>query len=150
MTLKNALTYFNNLVSETGKKSEIKIYQEFIELINSLENRDLSASEIQSIERELEELDLPSGTSGDKKYFDKALQRFKKFLRGSFSLTTKGYYANTGIALGMLFGILFGIVFLSGMERSTGISMGIAFGMLIGLLIGRNRDAQAESSGRVV
>lgn len=150
MTLENALTYFKSLVSESSKRSEIKIYQEFNQIIANLEKRNLSETEIQSIETKLDALDLNSTTTNNKKYFNKALNQFKKYLKDTFSLTTKGYYTNMGIGLGASFGIIFGIVVLSSFEQSLGISMGIALGMLVGLIIGRNLDSQAKASGKMV
>ncbi|MDC6390658.1 hypothetical protein PP182_18370 [Maribacter sp. PR1] len=150
MTLKKALDYFQSLVSETSKKSEIKVYKEFIRILNRLEDRDLSASEIQAIETELKRLNLDSTIAHDIKYYKKALTQFEKYLKDTFSLTTKGYYTKIGIALGMTFGLLFGVVFLSRLERSKGIALGMSLGMFIGLLIGRNLDAKALSSGNMV
>ena len=147
MTLRKALDYFQRMVSETSNKSEIKIYQEFIRILTRLQERDLSASEIKSIENELSRLDLNSTTAHNKRYFKKALTQFEKYLMDTFSLTTKTYYARTGIALGMTFGLLFGVVFLSNLERSMGIALGISVGMFIGLLIGQHLDSKAFSSG---
>jgi hypothetical protein len=56
MTLKYVSNLFENLIDETSKKSEIKIYQEFIQIITSLENKDLSENEIKSIEKELDRI----------------------------------------------------------------------------------------------
>lgn len=150
MTFKKALDYFQRIASETSNKSEIKVYQEFIRILTSLEERDLSASEITAIESELNRLDLNSSNTYNKRYFKKALTQFEKYLEDTFSLSTKGYYTRRGIALGMIFGLLFGAVTLSGLEGSMSIALGISFGMLIGLLIGRNLDAKALSSGNTV
>jgi hypothetical protein len=150
MTLKNAVTHFESLVAETTKKSEIKVYQDFIQILSSLEKRDLSETEIQAIETVLDSLDINTTTAHHKKHYIKALQQFKKYLKDTFSLTTKGYYSNLGVGLGMSFGVLFGVVVLGSLERSMGISLGISLGMLIGLLIGRHLDAQAEASGMLV
>ena len=129
MTLKNAINHFNRLVSETTKKSEIKVYQDFIHILTSLEKRNLTESEVQSIEAELDALDLINGNpTNRKRHFNKAIQLFKKYLMDTFSLITKGYYTNLGIALGSSLGLLFGIVFLSSLERSLGISLGISVG----------------------
>ncbi len=51
MTLKYVSNLFENLIDETSKKSEIKIYQEFIQIITSLENKDLSENEIKFSKR---------------------------------------------------------------------------------------------------
>lgn len=150
MTLKNAVNFFESLISQTGKKAEIEVYQEFIQIITGLEKRNLSEAEIQLIETELDDLDLNSPTNNNIKYYKKALRHFQKYLKDTLSLTSKGYYANIGIGLGLTFGILFGIVFLSGFERSLGISLGISFGMIIGLIIGRQMDTQAKAAGNML
>ncbi|SDE99011.1 hypothetical protein SAMN05421636_109144 [Pricia antarctica] len=146
MTLKNALNYFESLVSEKSKKSEIKVYHEFIQIIIGLEKRNLSETEIQSIERALNALNFNTPTEN----YNKVLKQFKKYLKDTFSLTPKRYYTNLGIALGSSFGLLFGVIALSGFERSVGISLGIGFGMLIGLTIGRTMDSKAEASGNLL
>lgn len=150
MTLKNAVNFFESLVSGTDKKSEIKVYQEFIQIITGLEKRNLSETEINLIETELDALDLNSTANSNIKYYKKALRHFQKYLKDTFSLTTKGHYTNMGIGLGLAFGVLFGIVFLSSLERSLGISLGISLGMIIGLIIGLQMDAQAKASGNLI
>lgn len=150
MTLKNAINHFNQLVSETNKKSEIKVYLEFIQMLTSLEKRNLTESEVQSIEAKLDALDLYSTTTNRKQHFIKNLQQFKKFLKDTLSLITQGYYANMGIVLGASIGLLIGIVFLSSLERSLGISLGISAGTFIGLLIASILDSQAKASGNLI
>jgi len=150
MTLKNAIDFFESLLSETNKKSEIKVYREFIHILNSLEKRNLSEPEIQSIETELDNLNLNSNRAQRKYYYKKALYKFKKYLKDAFSLTPKGYYTNLGISLGSSFGFLFGIVFLSGLDRSLGIALGLSIGMIIGIIIGRSIDSRVVEDGRVL
>lgn len=150
MTLKNASNFFESLVSKTSKKSEIKIYQEFIQIIAGLEKRNLSGSEIQAIEIELDALDFNSPTSNNKKYYNKALTQFESYLKDAFSLTSKGYYTNLGISLGMTIGAAFGAIFGVTYERSLGMAFGISFGMLIGLIIGSYMDSQVKSAGNML
>ena len=150
MTFKNALDYFQKKVSNTNNKSEIKVYQEYIRILTRLEERDFSAADITAIETELKKLNLDASVANKKSYYKKALTQFEKYLMDTFSLTTKGYYAKTGIALGMTFGLLFGVVLLSNLERSMGISLVVSLGMFIGLIIGRNLDEKALSTGKMV
>jgi len=150
MTLKNAKELLKSLLSETHKKSEIKVYREFIQILSGLEERNLSEAEIQSIESKLDDLQLDSIPTNQRRFAKKALIQFKKFLKDTYALTTRGYYTNLGIGLGSSFGVLFGIVFLAGFERSLGISAGISLGLLIGLVIGRQMDIQASASGKMV
>lgn len=149
MTLQEASNFFEKLKLETTKKSEIKIYNKFLHILTELEIREFSKDEIQSIETELESFNLKSNPDKRIKYFRKTLSKFEKYLKNTFSLTSKGYYTNLGVGLGCSFGILFGVVFLSSWERSLGISLGMIFGMSIGLIIGRSLDAKAATEGKV-
>lgn len=150
MTLLNAINLFESLKTESSKKSEIKVYTQFIEILKKLENREFTIDEIQSIETELERLNLKSNPEKRKKFFSKALSKFEKYLKETFSLTSKGYYTQLGVGLGSSFGILFGIVILSSFERSLGIAMGISIGMIIGLIMGRSFDSQAKTAGTIL
>jgi hypothetical protein len=150
MTLQEANNFFESLKTETTKKYEIKVYEKFLHILTELKNREFSKDEIQSIETELENLHLDSNPENRKKYFKKAIGKFEKYLKESFSLTTKAYYQKLYGGLGLLVGMLFGVVFLSTLERSLGISLGLVFGMVVGSLIGRNMDAQAKAAGNVI
>ena len=150
MTLQDAAAFFERLTKQTSNKNELKLYAEFIHVLSQLKSRDFSKDDIQSIEAELDRLNLREDPEKGKKYFRKALINFEKYLKDTFSLTSKGHYTRMGVGLGTSFGILFGIVFLSNMERSGGIALGLSFGMLIGVVIGRSLDAKARSEGRVI
>lgn len=150
MTLKNASNFFESLIDETSKKSEIKIYQEFIQIISSLENKDVPENEIKSIETELDRMKLRSKSLNRKKYYKKALNDFKNYLKETHSLTTKGYYTQLYGGLGLAFGLLFGVAILSNLERSLGLSLGLIGGMVVGSIMGRNKDAQAKISGKML
>jgi len=150
MTLKNAINFFESLEAETSSKPEIKVYQEFIKIITSLEKKSLSENEIQTIETELDRLNLKSNSLNRKKYFKIALSDFKKYLKDTFSLTTKGYYTTFYGGLGLVFGLLFGVAILSNLERSLGISLGLIGGMIVGSIMGRSKDAQAKTNGKML
>jgi len=150
MTLEETENFFESLKTETTKASEIKVYENFLHILTEIKIRGFSNDEIKSIEREIDSLNLESNPENRKKYFENALSKFQKYLKETFSLTSKGYYTNIGIGLGSSFGILFGIVMLSGFERSLGISVGLIIGMFIGLMIGRSLDVKAVSDGRVL
>ena len=150
MTNKNAINLFKRLVSETNNRSEIKVYRDFIKILTNLEKRNLTESEVDSLETELDALDLNSTAPNKKRHFKKALQQFKIYLKDTFSLITKGYYTNLGITYGASAGLLLGIIFLSGFERSLGISMGISVGVFIGIIIAGYLESQAKASGNLI
>jgi hypothetical protein len=115
-----------------------------------LKLREFSKDEIQSIETELDHLNLKSNPKNKKKYFKKALTKFEKHLKDTLSLTTAGYYTKLYGALGLSFGLLFGVAILSNLERSLGISIGLIGGMVLGSIIGRNKDAEVEAAGNML
>jgi len=150
MSLQEAINFFKSLKTETTNKSEIKVYEKFIHILSELHTREFAKEEIQSIEAELDTLKSNSNPENRNKYFRKALSKFEKYLKDTFSLTSKGYYSKLYGGLGLTFGILFGIVFLSSWERSLGISLGLSIGMVVGFTIGRYMDAQAKVAGKVL
>ena len=72
MTLQAAYNFFESIKTETTKKSEIKVYEKFLHILSGLKIREFSENEIQSIETELESLNLKSNPENRKKYFKKA------------------------------------------------------------------------------
>jgi hypothetical protein len=150
MTLQEAHNFFKSLKTETTKNSEIKVYEKFLYFLSKLKDRTFSKQEIQLIETELDRLKLKSNPDNNKKHIKKALNEFEKYLKDTFSLTTKDYYQKLYGALGLSFGLLFGVAILSNLERSLGISLGLIGGMVVGSIIGRNKDAQAKVAGNIL
>ena len=147
MTINKAIIFFESLNKQTTKKSELKIYKEFIDILSDLESKGLLDKEIQSIETVLSNLELTTKAENNKKHFKRKLNKFKKYLKEEFSFITKGYYATLGLSLGMCFGIPIGTSLFG---AASGVSTGILFGMFIGFIIGRYKDAEAEKENRVL
>jgi len=150
MTLQEAYNFFESLKIETTKKSEIRIYEKFLHILSELKNRDFTTDEIQSIETELDSLNLESNPENRKKYFGKALHKLNEYLKSTFSLIPGGYYITYGIAIGVAFGPVLGVLFGQFFEKSLGISVGISTGIIIGLLAGQYMDSQAKAAGNVL
>ena len=150
MTLQEAFNYFESLRNETTKKSKIKVYEKFLHILSALKDRTFTKDEIQSLEIELDGLNLKSNPENSKKFLKKALTKFENYLKETFSLTTKGYYTTLYGGLGLVFGLLFGVAILSNLESSLGISLGLIGGMVVGSIMGRNKDAQAKAAGKML
>jgi len=147
MNINNAISFFEGLLKQTFKKSEIRIYKNFIGLLSDLKNRDLTKEQMSSVERELEILKLRELPQNKKKHLRRKLYDFQEYLKNELSLTTKGYYESIGMSMGMVFGISIGAsVFGAG----SGVSTGLMFGTLIGLIIGRYIDSEREKQNRVL
>lgn len=150
MTIQEAYYLFENLITKTSNKSEIKIYQDFMNILSKLKKREFSKDEIQSIEMGLENLKLKSQLTHNKKYYVKALNQFKEFLKESHSLVTVGHHTSIGVSMGAAFGVVAGVVFGERFEKSLGLALGISLGMLIGAFIGRQLDTKALAQGKVL
>lgn len=148
MKLQEAYNFFESLRTETTKKHEIRVYEKFLHILSELKTREFTKDELRSIEAELDR--LKSNPENKKKYFKKALSKFEKFLKDTFSLTSKGYYTERGVGFGALFGVVAGVLIGERFEKSLGISFGISIGMLIGAFIGRHMDSQAKVAGNML
>ncbi|MFT6699470.1 MAG: hypothetical protein ACJAVD_000969 [Porticoccaceae bacterium] len=141
MKIKETLNFFLNLKNDSVEKSEIKVYDKYIGILSDLKNRDLTQNQIQSIESELEVLNLNIESDNRKKHFTKKLTEFEKFLKDKLSLIPEGHYMSYGMIFGMLAGAL--------LQFYIGIYSLIA-GMLIGMVIGAIMDSEARKQGRVL
>lgn len=150
MTIQEAFNFLEGLKNKTISKSEIKIYENFLNLLIKLKDREFSQGEIESIETKLDSLNLESNLGSRKKVFAKLLKEFKNYLKEKHSLISKGYYTNIGITYGAAFGIVAGVIIGERFEKSLGLALGIGIGMLIGLFVGRSKVAKVNIKNRML
>jgi len=62
MKISEASDFFRTLITETNSKSELKVYQRFINILMNLNNRDLSEQHLNSIENKLDSLNLSANS----------------------------------------------------------------------------------------
>ena len=132
MKLENAIDLFTDLKNQSSKKSEIKVYKQYISVITSLTIRECTSVELKLIEIELDELELSSNETKKLKFYKKELIKFETFLKEKLSLVPNLHYTKLYGGLGMSFGILFGVIALSSFDRSLGLTLGMIVGMVIG------------------
>ena len=144
----------NNLLSETDKKSEKKIYNCFIRTLSSLKKRDLTENQLQLIQEKLSSLNLMTTTENRKKFYKQKLSEFKTFLKNEFSFTPEKYYTELGMIYGMIFGTGIGLSIGTAINpvlgTSIGLSIGTGVGMALGMVYGARKDADAKRQGRVI
>ena len=146
MTLQNAYKIIERLKNDTANTSEIKVYNNFLDILTKLKGREFSKDDIQSIETELNSLTLDANPKDSKKL----LKEFKNYLKEKHALISEGYHTKISITTGAAFGIIAGVIIGERFEKSFGIALGIGIGMLIGAFLGRIRDAQAKAAGKVL
>ena len=147
MTINKSKEFLKNLLNNSTKKNEIRIYKKFILVLNGLENRNLSTSQKDLIEQELTALNLKQQTKSRKKHIRKKSNEFVKFLESEFSFVLKDHYANYGLSIGMVFGVAIGTAIF---RDSGGITTGMCLGMLIGYIVGQYMDKEASKNNKVL
>jgi hypothetical protein len=154
MNINKTSELLNTLLSQTGKKSEKKVYNCFIRTLSSLNNRDLTENQSQLIQEKLSSLNLNTETENRKKFYKQKLSEFKVFLKNEFSFTSAKYYTEIWMVYGMIFGtgigISIGTAFGAGLGTSIGLSIGTGVGMVIGMMYGARKDAEAKRQGKVI
>ena len=154
MNLNETSELLNNLLSETDKKSEKRIYNCFIRTLSSLKKKDLTKNESQLIHKKLSSLNLKATTENRKKYYRHKLSEFKGFLKNKFSFTSEKYFTEKGMVYGMIFGVGIGLSVGAAINPTLGISIGLSIGtsigMVLGMIYGARKDADAKRQGRVI
>ena len=84
MTINEASVFFEKLITETGEKSEIRIYHRFITILTDLKNKVLTSEQLQSLEKELDTLNLNINSENRKKHYKQKLNLLVNFLKKNF------------------------------------------------------------------
>lgn len=127
-----------------------KRYQKFQKLIREIQNREISDSVVESINKEIEKLNLAA--TGDKT-FSGSLRKSQNSIVNSLlreeKIVPKNYYRNLWLGLGMaVFGVPMGVAFGAALDNMAFLGIGIPMGMAIGIGIGTAMDEQARKEGR--
>lgn len=154
MNINDTTKLFKNLLSQTNKKSERRIYNYFIQILDSLEKKELTNEQIDRINDKLTSLNLKEIRANRRKLYSQRLNEFKTYLKNEFSFTTEKHYAGIYMAYGMVFGSGIGLSLGTAINPAWGISLGMSLGtsmgMLFGMLYGTKKDAEAKRQGKVV
>lgn len=150
MKIQEAYHFFENLKNESNQRSRIKIYDQFLYILKQLQQREISTIDIQSIESELDSLNLNSNLTVNKRQLKKTLESFKSYLKENHSLTIIGHFEGVGQSMGVLFGVVLGVVIDGFFERSLGLTVGICVGLLVGTFVGKRLDSDAVAAGNVL
>jgi len=134
-TLKGTLIFLKKQLSKTDKKSEIKTFKSFINILTKLKERDLNSEQISGIESYIQYLELEKIPSFSNEMFKAKLSKFKKYLKNKLHFVPENYYTTLGVSFAIPFAIGFGIT--SGTSLSTKIivaSAAITF-MAVGIIM---------------
>lgn len=109
------------------KKSEIKTFEKFIEILNKLKEKDLNLEQTEGIESFIKYLELEKIPSFSNELFKEKLGKFKKYLKNKLRFVPNNHYTTLGISFAIPFAIGFGI--------ADGISMTIKIVVISAVLL---------------
>lgn len=150
MKIDIAIDLFEGLKNRTNRKSEIKIFTKFQNLLTNIKNKGLEENQLTAIEKKLGTLELDTHPSKSGRFFRKKFNALVRFLQKEFSYVTEGYFKGIYMALGMCFGVAIGASIGSSFDPSNGTALGLIIGMAIGIVIGQAKDKEAERNGLVI
>lgn len=135
-------------LSENNKLQ--KSYDQFGQLLDELQSRDLPEEVIQEINQSIEALNtLTTKDKNFRKSVRKTQNGMLKLVEKELKLVPKGYYRNMWTALGLsAIGIPIGVIFGAIIGNMGFLGMGIPLGLSIGLVIGNQLDQKAKDEGR--
>ena len=123
---------------------------QFNQLIDELNNRELNPEVIENIHNEIAQINSATGTDKElKKSVQKAQTRILWLIESRLKLVPKNKYRNTWMVLGMtVFGVPLGVAFGFGTSNMGLLGIGLPIGMAIGLAVGSGMDQKAFKEGR--
>ena len=122
----------------------------FEKLINELEKKEVPPDIVNSINRDIDEINSFSGSGKDLlKQFRKTQSGIIKMLEKELKLVTKNHYRNMWLAVGMsAFGIPIGVIIWVIADNPGLLAIGIPIGMGIGIAVGIAMDKKANENGK--
>jgi len=128
--LKATIIFLKKQLSKTNKKSEIKTFKNFIQILNTLKEKDLNPQQTEGIESYIKYLELEKIPSFSNELFKQKLNKFKKYLKNKLGLVPNNYYTTWATT--------FGISFATGFAVQAKIDNSIKIGVfsIIALVIG--------------
>ncbi len=124
-------------------------YSQFDRFLGELKKRDLPEDIVNSINRNIDEINAVSETDKWGKQLKKTQSCLIKKMEKETKLVPKHYYRNTWLAVGMAtFGIPLGLVFGISLGNMAFLAIGLPIGMGIGIAVGTAMDKKALEEGR--
>jgi len=135
--------------TETDKKLN-KVYNSFENLLNELKKKEAPKEIIDSLNRNIDEINTFSGNNKElRKHIKKLQYGILKLMEKELKIVPKNMFRNRWMAIGMaVFGVPFGVAFGASLDNMAFIGIGIPLGMTVGMAIGAGMDKKALSEGR--
>lgn len=136
--------------NDLSTSSTVKVYDRLALLLKELGTRDLSQETIQSINKELEEIDQSSGSGRKfKNLIKKKEQKILEVVTKQENLFPANYFQSHWMALGMAaIGLPLGVVFGLALGNIAFLGIGLPIGLAIGMSLGAEKDKKVKEENR--
>lgn len=128
----------------TDKKSEVKMFEKFIDVLNNLKEKDLSSKQQEGIESYIEYLELEKIPSFNNDIFKEKFKKFKTYLKTKPKFVPNNQYTLWAI----MFVIPFCISFAVQSKIETYIRVSVISVALLLVAIARFMDSKIKKQGR--
>jgi hypothetical protein len=119
-----------------------KLYVQIQTILKELRTRELPDRIVESINKNIDELNSASLTGKDlQRLVKRKLIEILELLKKELKIVPKGDYQNIGIAIGTGAGVTFGLII-------NNLAIGICIGLLLGIAIGARMEKKALKEGR--
>jgi len=145
MRIKDAIAFFSELAETADTKRELRVYERFITLLHSLNQKGLNNDDTLKIEELLDAFDLNSNPENKRKFYSRKYRDFIKLLKLHFGFVQEGHYTGIGMVIGISLGIAIGSNF-----ENSGLGLGIGLGIVFGLIMGAAMDSRVKSQDKVL
>lgn len=142
--LKATIVYLKKQLSKTKEKSEVKTFKKFIELLESLNDKDLSTEQLESIESYIQYLELEKIPSFNNEIYDQKLAKLNKHLKAKLRFVPKNHYTIWTAS----FSLTFAIAFIVQPNIASYLKLGVVSLALIIIGIGVFADSRIRKQDR--
>jgi len=142
--LKGTIIFLKKLLSKTEKKSEVKTFKNFIQILTDLKEKDLSQDQLEKVESYLTYLELEKIPSFSNELFKGKLGKFKKYLLRKMKFVPTNYYTTWASS----FAVSFAVAFVVQPNIELSIKLGVIAGALLLIGIGITMDLRMKRHER--
>ena len=142
-----------DLKSREDISSDVKlsgVYSQLDEILQELNKKELPQSVIETINKDIEEVNSTLFTDSKlKKLVKKKQTKIIQLVEKELKIVPKNYYRNLWLAVGMsAFGVPIGVLLGSITGNMGLLAIGLPIGMGIGIAVGTRMDTKASEEGR--
>lgn len=130
--IKATIVFLKKQLSKTIKKSEIRTFKHFINILERLKEKELSSEQLEGIESYLRYLELEKIPSFSNEIYKKKLIKFRKYLKNKLRFVPSNFYTFWTANFGISFTVSF---FTVGFMSQNKIDYMIKFGVILALIL---------------